>query len=60
MFLWLLNLGFGEIFLVFIMYLIFFGSSNFPTLMRDFGRILHNIKRSASEIYSEINSNLDR
>ena len=56
----LLNLGFGEIFLILLMYLIFFGSRNFPVLMRDFGRVFYSIKQSVSDIYNEINSNLEK
>jgi len=60
MYLLLLNLGFGEVFVILLMYLIFFGSSNFPVLMRDFGRVFYNIKRSVSDMYDEINSNLKK
>ncbi len=58
MYFFLLNLGFGEIFVILLMYLIFFGPSNFPKLMRDFGRIFYNIKSAVSDIYNDINSNL--
>ena len=53
----LLNLGFGEIFLIGFVYLMFFGSKNFPTIMRDFGRFIHSVKKSLSDIYRDINSN---
>ena len=52
----LLNLGFGEIFLIIVVYLIFFGSKNFPSLMKDFGRFFYKIKRSINEIYQELDS----
>ena len=60
MFFWLLNLGFGEIFLILIIYIIFFGSNNLPSLMKDFGRIFFKIKRSMNDIYNEMHSNLDK
>tara|TARA_B100000965_G_C19323826_1_gene639892 strand:+ start:419 stop:592 length:174 start_codon:yes stop_codon:yes gene_type:complete len=49
----ILNLGFSEIALVFIVYLIFFGPNNFPSLMRDFGRFFYKIKRSLSDLYRD-------
>ena len=52
----LLNLGFGEIFLIFLVYLIFFGSNNFPALMKDLGRFFYKIKNSVNEVYQEFDS----
>ena len=60
MFYWFLNLGFGEVFLILFIYIIFFGSSNLPSLMKDFGRIFFKIKRSVNDIYNEMHSNLNK
>ena len=49
----LLNLGFGELFLVALVYLIFFGSKNLPSVMKDFGRLLFKLKNSVKEIYQD-------
>ncbi len=54
----LLNLGLGEIVLVMLCYLLFFGTQNFPDLMKDFGRFYYKIKRSVSDVYKEFNSDL--
>ena len=43
MYLLFLNLGFGEIFIVFFIYLIFFGSKNLPDLMKDAGKFFYKI-----------------
>mgnify|MGYP001259783842 FL=1 len=52
----LLNLGFGEILLVGFIYLIFFGSNNLPTIMRDFGRLIFKIKNFINDMYREFSS----
>lgn len=52
----LLNLGVGEILLILLMYLMFFGSKNFPSLMKDFGRVVYKIKQSVNDMYKEFNS----
>ena len=54
----LLNLGLGEIFLVMLCYLLFFGTKNFPDLMKDFGRFFYKVKRSVSDVYQEFDSDL--
>ena len=56
MYFFLLNLGFGEIVLIFLVYLIFFGSKNFPVLMRDLGRVFYKIKSSIDDLYKDFNS----
>ena len=56
----LLNLGFGEIFLIAVIYLMFFGSKNLPSLMKDMGRFFYKIKRSVTDIYEEFDSELDK
>ena len=49
-----LNLGFGEILFIFIMYLIFFGSKNIPSLARNIGSSIRKIKDSSNNIRKEI------
>ena len=56
MYLLILNLGFGEILLICIAYLIFFGPNNLPVLMRDAGRFFYKIKRSVLDVYREFDS----
>ena len=58
MYFFLLNLGFGEIFLILLIYLIFFGAKNFPSLMKDVGRVFYKIKNSINDLYKEFDSNL--
>ena len=53
----LLNLGFGEIFLIALIYLMFFGSKNLPNLMKDLGRFFYKIKRSVTDIYDDFDDN---
>ena len=57
MYFFILNLGFGEILIIALVYLICFGSKGFPELMRDFGRVFYKLKQSLNDITSEINSN---
>jgi len=52
----LFNLGFGEIICVAFVYLLFFGSKNLPTLMRDVGRFFYKIKSSVNDIYRDFHS----
>ena len=54
----LLNLGFGEIFLVFLLYLFFFGSKNLPVLMKDVCKFFYKIKRSIDDIYKEFDTDV--
>ncbi|MBF25958.1 MAG: twin-arginine translocase TatA/TatE family subunit [Flavobacteriales bacterium] len=56
MYFFLLNLGFGEIFIILLIYLIFFGSKNFPSLMKDIGRVFYKIKNSIDDIYRDFDS----
>jgi len=53
-----LNLGFGEIFFVLIMYLIFFGSKNVPSLAKNFGASIRKIKNASNGIRKEIKESL--
>ena len=56
----LLNLGFGELFLVALFYLMFFGAQNVPTLMKDFGRFFYKIKRSINDVYDGFDSDMSK
>jgi len=55
MYLYILNLGVGEIILIILMYLIFFGAKGFPSMMRDVGRFVYKIKNAINDIGKEIN-----
>ena len=58
--LFLLNLGIGEIFFILIMYLMFFGSKNIPSLARNLGSSIRKIKEISNNIRKDIkNSILD-
>ena len=60
MYFFLLNLGFGEIILIFLVYLIFFGSKNFPVLMKDLGRVFYKVKSSIDDLYKDFNSDYNK
>ena len=53
-----LNLGFGEIIFVLVMYLMFFGSKNIPSLARNFGSSIRKIKDAANGIRKEIKDSI--
>ncbi len=56
----LLNLGIGEIIFILIMYLMFFGSKNIPSLARNLGSSIRKIKETSNNIRKDIkNSILD-
>ena len=57
MYLFILNLGIGEIILILLIYLVFFGAKSFPSMMRDFGRFMYKIKNVISDISNEIDVN---
>ena len=58
--LFLLNLGIGEIIFILIMYLMFFGSKNIPSLARNLGSSIRKIKETSNNIRKDIkNSILD-
>ena len=58
-FLFLNNIGFQEIFIIAFIYLIFFGTKNLPSLMRDFGRFFYKIKGFISDTYNEFDLDED-
>ena len=49
-----LNFGFGEILFVLIIYLMFFGSKNIPSLARNIGKSIRKIKDTSNSIRKEI------
>ena len=54
-----LNLSFGEIFIVLIVILLFFGSKSIPTMARTFGRAVRKFRDASQEIQREIRDNTD-
>jgi len=49
-----LNLGSGEIFLIVLCIIMFFGSDKLPEMVRTFGRGMREMKNATSEIQKEI------
>ena len=56
--LFLLNLGVGEIVFVLLMYLIFFGSKNIPSLAKDLGTSIRKIKDASNSVRKEIKDSI--
>tara|TARA_B100001564_G_C20503299_1_gene607217 strand:- start:253 stop:447 length:195 start_codon:yes stop_codon:yes gene_type:complete len=56
--LFLLNLGVGEIIFILIMYLIFFGSKNIPSLAKDLGASIRKIKDASNSVRKEIKDSI--
>ena len=56
--LFLLNLGIGEILFVLIMYLMFFGSKNIPSLARNLGSSIRKIKETSNNIRKDIKKSI--
>ncbi|MBH76115.1 MAG: twin-arginine translocase TatA/TatE family subunit [Flavobacteriales bacterium] len=54
----LLNLGVGEIAFVLIMYLIFFGSKNIPSLAKDLGSSIRKVKDASNSVKKEIKDSI--
>ena len=53
-----LNLGFGEIFFIFVMYLIFFGSKNLPSTAKNIGSFINKIKNTSKGITKDIKDSI--
>lgn len=53
-----LNLGFGEILFILIMYLMFFGSKNIPSLARNIGSSIRKIKDTSNSVRKEIQNSM--
>jgi len=53
-----LNLGFGELVFILIMYLMFFGSKNIPSLARNFGSSIRKIKDASNSVKKEIKESI--
>ena len=56
--LFLLNLGIGEILFILIMYLMFFGSKNIPSLARNLGSYIRKIKETSNIIRKDIKKSI--
>lgn len=56
--LFLLNLGIGEILFILIMYLMFFGSKNIPSLARNLGSTIRKIKETSNNIRKDIKKSI--
>ena len=56
--LFLLNLGIGEIIFILIMYLMFFGSKNIPSLARNLGSSIRKIKETSTNIRKDIKNSI--
>jgi len=56
--LFFLNLGFGEILFILVMYLMFFGSKNIPSLARNIGSSIRKIKDTSSSVRKEIQNSM--
>jgi sec-independent protein translocase protein TatA len=56
--LFLLNLGIGEILFILIMYLMFFGSKNIPSLARNLGSSIRKIKETSNNIRKDIKKSI--
>ena len=54
----LLNLGIGEILFILIMYLMFFGSKNIPSLARNLGSSIRKIKETSNSIRKDIKKSI--
>jgi len=55
-----LNLGGGEIFLVMVVALLFFGSKNTPELARGIGKGIRELKDAMNGVQREINSEINK
>ena len=53
-----LNLGFGEIFFILVMYLIFFGSKNLPTTAKNIGSFINKVKNTSKVITKDIKDSI--
>ena len=56
--LFLLDLGIGEILFMLIMYLMFFGSKNIPSLARNLGSSIRKIKETSNSIRKDIKKSI--
>ena len=54
-----LDIGGGEILLIALFILIFFGTDKLPKLMRDFGKGMNEVKQATNSIKREITNSVD-
>ena len=58
MYLFFLNLGFGEIVFILLIYFVFFGSKNLPSTAKNLGSFISKIKNTSSDIRKEIKNSI--
>lgn len=54
-----LNLSSGEIFIIFLFILIFFGAESIPKIARSFGKVMYQIKNATDDIKRDIKESTD-
>ena len=54
-----LNLSGGEVAIIFLFVLIFFGAESIPTIARSFGKIMYQIKNATDDIKNDIRVSTD-
>ena len=54
-----LNLSSGEIFIVVLFILIFFGAESIPKIARSFGKVMYQIKNATDDIKKDIKESTD-
>lgn len=54
-----LNLSGGEVAIIFLFILIFFGAESIPTIARSFGKIMYQIKNATDDIKRDIKESTD-
>ena len=53
-----LNLGLSEVLFILVMYLIFFGSKNIPSLARNIGSSIRRIRDASNDVRKEIKDSI--
>jgi sec-independent protein translocase protein TatA len=54
-----LNLSSGEIFIIFLFILIFFGAESIPKIAKSFGKVMYQIKNATDDIKRDIKESTD-
>ncbi|MDA9262049.1 twin-arginine translocase TatA/TatE family subunit [Flavobacteriales bacterium] len=54
-----LNLSGGEIFIIFLFILIFFGAESIPKMAKQFGKIMYQVKNATDDIKRDIKESTD-
>ncbi|MFB6306284.1 MAG: twin-arginine translocase TatA/TatE family subunit [Flavobacteriales bacterium] len=55
-----LNISFGEIFLIFLVILLFFGSKNIPKFARTFGKGIREFRNASNDLKRDITSSVNK